>query len=90
MVVPKGVNKPPDPATEHIAAEAKDHCSSSPCIEGQCLNTPGGYYCHCPPAWAGRHCESPRAPCDKPPCANGKFRFRMPILRIFASLFSAH
>ena len=59
-----------------FSQEAKDHCVSSPCIEGQCLNTPGGYYCHCPPGRAGRHCEFPRVPCEKGgPCANGKCTF---------------
>lgn len=54
-----------------IPQEARDHCSPMPCLEGSCLNTPGGYYCHCPPTRSGRHCEQLRAPCDRPPC-NGK------------------
>uniref|UniRef100_A0A182LYY7 EGF-like domain-containing protein n=1 Tax=Anopheles culicifacies TaxID=139723 RepID=A0A182LYY7_9DIPT len=63
----------PAPAPGRLfPTEAKDHCVSSPCIEGQCLNTPGGYYCHCPPGRAGRHCEFPRVPCEKGgPCTNG-------------------
>lgn len=48
--------------------EAEDHCSPTPCIEGSCLNTPGGYYCHCPPERSGRHCEMFATPCKSPPC----------------------
>lgn len=48
--------------------EAEDHCSPTPCVEGSCLNTPGGYYCHCPPDRAGRHCELLATPCKSPPC----------------------
>lgn len=48
--------------------EAQNHCSPSPCVDGTCLTTPGGYYCRCLPERAGRHCEIRRLPCDSPPC----------------------
>lgn len=51
--------------------EAEDHCSARPCVEGSCLNTPGGYYCRCPAGRSGRHCELV-PPCKSPNCHNGK------------------
>lgn len=65
--------------------EAEDHCSPTPCVEGSCLNTPGGYYCHCPPDRAGRHCELLATPCKSPPCY-GNFYFYLNglLVRYFA------
>lgn len=53
--------------------EAEDHCSSSPCVEGNCLNTPGTFYCHCPPDRAGRHCELLAQPCKSAACLSTFF-----------------
>lgn len=50
--------------------EAKDYCTPSPCKLGSCLNTPEGYYCHCPPTHGGQLCDMLRI-CQNPPC-NGK------------------
>uniref|UniRef100_A0A1A9W7C5 EGF-like domain-containing protein n=1 Tax=Glossina brevipalpis TaxID=37001 RepID=A0A1A9W7C5_9MUSC len=53
--------------------EANDHCTPSPCLQGRCLNTPGSYYCHCPPGRAGKHCEKNRTLCTQPHCNEGCF-----------------
>ena len=34
-----------------------DHCSSSPCINGTCVSTFGGYFCKCPEGLFGQTCN---------------------------------
>uniref|UniRef100_A0A3P9I5U1 Si:dkey-1m11.6 n=1 Tax=Oryzias latipes TaxID=8090 RepID=A0A3P9I5U1_ORYLA len=41
---------------EEICEEPVDHCKSSPCVEGTCMNLPTGFFCNCPFV-SGVHCE---------------------------------
>ena len=45
-----------------------NYCLDNPCEIGDCVNTPDGYYCQCPPGFIGRRCNL--RPCDYQPCSD--------------------
>ena len=58
------------PALEVCYSIVVDHCASSPCQHGSCVNDESGYTCVCEPGWDGTTCETNMHECNQQPCQN--------------------
>ncbi|XP_031795774.1 cubilin [Sarcophilus harrisii] len=46
-------------------------CLTSPCVNGECIETVSGYHCKCNPGWEGINCTENINECLSTPCFNG-------------------
>ncbi|XP_078282273.1 LOW QUALITY PROTEIN: protein crumbs homolog 2a [Rhinoraja longicauda] len=47
-----------------------DNCASTPCVRGNCTNSPQGYRCDCEPGYTGLDCDSDVDDCADHQCKN--------------------
>lgn len=61
----------PSEWTGPLCQEPTNACISSPCINGDCINLPGGFRCACELGYAGERCEVEADMCENSNCSNG-------------------
>ncbi|AWP04407.1 putative protein crumbs -like 1-like [Scophthalmus maximus] len=61
----------PSEWTGPLCQDSADTCVSSPCLYGNCTNSPGGFKCECELGFTGEQCEVEVDMCDNSNCSNG-------------------
>ncbi|XP_059200426.1 protein crumbs homolog 1-like [Centropristis striata] len=54
-----------------LCQDPTDNCIYSPCINGNCINLPGGFMCVCEPGYSGIQCEVEVDTCENNNCSKG-------------------